>query len=83
VNINLVIVLIGISSFVMSGGVLFKMLILRINETHIKSKCVIISTFHCRLRKLFSWKLDHKPQINVAGFTICCHASNAKCSEVK
>jgi len=32
VNINLVIVLIDISNFVMSGGILFKMLVLRINE---------------------------------------------------
>ena len=31
-NINLVIVLIDISSFVMSGGILFKMLVLGINE---------------------------------------------------
>jgi len=32
VNINLVIVLIDISNFVISGGILFKMLILGINE---------------------------------------------------
>lgn len=32
VNINLVIVLIDINSFVMSGGILFKMLVLGINE---------------------------------------------------
>jgi len=32
VNISLVIVLIGISNFVMSGGILFKMLVLGINE---------------------------------------------------
>ena len=32
VNINLVIVLIDTSSFVMSGGILFKMLVLGINE---------------------------------------------------
>jgi len=32
VNINLVIVLIDISNFVMSGGILFKMLVLGINE---------------------------------------------------
>jgi hypothetical protein len=32
VNISLVIVLIDISSFVMSGGILFKMLVLGINE---------------------------------------------------
>ena len=32
VNINLVIVLIDISSLVMSGGILFKMLVLGINE---------------------------------------------------
>ena len=32
VNINLVIVLIYISNFVMSGGILFKMLVLGINE---------------------------------------------------
>ena len=31
-NISLVIVLIDISSFVMSGGILFKMLVLGINE---------------------------------------------------
>jgi hypothetical protein len=36
VNINLVIVLIDISSFVMSGGILFKMLILGINEMAFK-----------------------------------------------
>jgi len=32
VNINLVIVLIDIINFVMSGGILFKMLVLGINE---------------------------------------------------
>ena len=32
VNINLVILLIDISNFVISGGILFKMLVLRINE---------------------------------------------------
>ena len=32
VNINLIIVLIDISIFVMSGGILFKMLVLGINE---------------------------------------------------
>jgi len=32
VNINLVTVLIDINSFVMSGGILFKMLVLGINE---------------------------------------------------
>jgi len=32
VNINLVIFLIDISNFVMSGGILFKMLVLGINE---------------------------------------------------
>ena len=32
VNINLVIVLIDINSFVMSGSILFKMLVLGINE---------------------------------------------------
>jgi len=32
VNINLVIVLIDVSNFVMSAGILFKMLVLRINE---------------------------------------------------
>ena len=32
VKINLVIILIGISNFVMSGGILFKMLLLGVNE---------------------------------------------------
>jgi len=32
VDINLVVVLIDISNFVMSEGILFKMLVLRINE---------------------------------------------------
>jgi hypothetical protein len=32
VNISLVIVFIDISSFIMSGGIFFKMLVLRINE---------------------------------------------------
>jgi hypothetical protein len=36
VNINLIAVLIDISSFIMSGGILFKMLVLGINEMVLK-----------------------------------------------
>ena len=45
VNINLVTVLIDINSFVMSGGILFKILVLGINE-------MVYNTFPLKFQKV-------------------------------
>ena len=71
-NINLVIFLIDISNFVMSGSILFKMLVLGINEM---AYVLFLWSFK-RLFLIFAGRQVHLPPCtrnNIHKYRICCH----------